>query len=1017
MDDTGRATFDIKLFRTPISEYRGAPFWAWTGRPERQVMEEQISEFRDMGFGGFFMHPRIGLDVEYLGEEFMRDIRFCCDTAKSNEMHAYLYDEDKWPSGFGGGRVTTDPDLASKYLLLSPVHYSGRVRRQAKGHTRLTDSGEVKLLKRFSLDLVDGRLKSYRELDEEETAECVWYLYEVLSDRLDWFNGARYANLIASGTAERFLNVTYESYRRELSDEFGKAVPAIFTDEPSVKRYETMEDSRNPGEVGFPFSDDVEGLYREKYKESFLSRAPEIIFNLSEGRTSQVRYRYFDIVSELFSTGYIRKIGEWCRRNAIAFTGHFQDENHTVLQAKACGDVMRAMAEMDIPGIDILVDRHEFFTLKQAQSVVHQFGKRGLSAELYGVTNWDFTPAEHKHQGDWVAALGVTLRVPHLSWMSMKGQMKRDFPASLNHCLPWYKQYGLLEDHFSRLNTVLTRGKPVVRVAVLNPVESAWMLLGPDNETLERREKLDNDLHRLCEWLLFDNIDFDLLNEALLTDTARIRSGKLCVGEMCYDAVIIPEIVTVRSSTLELIKDFTECSGKVIWIGTLPGYVDGEKSNEVQYNSGYVACRFDECEILEKLESLRTVSVSGTDNYIYQLRKDDDDQWLFIARGSQPQQPYDDLEIKINGYYTPELYDTMTGEVSIIDYEIENGYTIIRRRLYSEESLLLRLTIYTEQTQINRAVDNSENLETEFLTIPESMDYTLEEPNVMLLDEARFRIDGGEWNDREEILRIDDRVRQTLGYKLRTEGSLQPWCVTDRTKPHVIDLECTFYSDIETSGRIGFEFDGDEQIAFNGQPIHFGQSGWYVDRAIKLSNKVSIVKGMNVLSVSMKYGALSGLEAAYIVGEFGVTKGNSHEEPYMISSLPQKLKYGSVTEQGLAFYGGNVVYSCAVEVRKGAIHVKVNEYAGAMVEVDLDGRKQNVLAPERNIGFENVNPGEHIIRFKVFGNRMNTFGALHDNSGSRWCYGTMSYRTSGEAWTYGYTLRPFGLLRAPEICE
>ena len=42
-------------------------------------------------------------------------------------------------------------------------------------------------------------------------------------------------------------------------------------------------------------------------------------------------------------------------------------------------------------------------------------------SELYGVTSWSFDFRRHKLQGDWQAALGITLRVPHLSWVSMKG--------------------------------------------------------------------------------------------------------------------------------------------------------------------------------------------------------------------------------------------------------------------------------------------------------------------------------------------------------------------------------------------------------------------------------------------------------------------------------------------------------------------------------------------------------------------------------------------------------------------
>ena len=55
-----------ELFENPTSEYRGAPFWAWNCKLEREELLRQIDVLREMGFGGFHMHVRSGLDSEYL---------------------------------------------------------------------------------------------------------------------------------------------------------------------------------------------------------------------------------------------------------------------------------------------------------------------------------------------------------------------------------------------------------------------------------------------------------------------------------------------------------------------------------------------------------------------------------------------------------------------------------------------------------------------------------------------------------------------------------------------------------------------------------------------------------------------------------------------------------------------------------------------------------------------------------------------------------------------------------------
>ena len=104
----GTSKLDLDLFRHPTAEYRGAPFWAWNCKLEQKELEWQIEVLKKMGFGGAHMHVRTGLDVPYLGDRFMELIKACVRKAKNEGMLAWLYDEDRWPSGAAGGLVTKD---------------------------------------------------------------------------------------------------------------------------------------------------------------------------------------------------------------------------------------------------------------------------------------------------------------------------------------------------------------------------------------------------------------------------------------------------------------------------------------------------------------------------------------------------------------------------------------------------------------------------------------------------------------------------------------------------------------------------------------------------------------------------------------------------------------------------------------------------------------------------------------------------------------------------------------------
>ena len=47
-----------ELFKNPTSEFRGAPFWAWNCKLDKDELLRQIDVLKEMGFGGAHMHVR-----------------------------------------------------------------------------------------------------------------------------------------------------------------------------------------------------------------------------------------------------------------------------------------------------------------------------------------------------------------------------------------------------------------------------------------------------------------------------------------------------------------------------------------------------------------------------------------------------------------------------------------------------------------------------------------------------------------------------------------------------------------------------------------------------------------------------------------------------------------------------------------------------------------------------------------------------------------------------------------------
>ena len=107
---------DRELFRNPSSEYRGTPFWAWNCRVTKEQIAQQTEDLRQMGMGGAHVHCRTGMSIPYMSGEFLDLVSYAHDRFAEKDMLTWLYDEDKWPSGYGGGLVTRHREYRERYL-------------------------------------------------------------------------------------------------------------------------------------------------------------------------------------------------------------------------------------------------------------------------------------------------------------------------------------------------------------------------------------------------------------------------------------------------------------------------------------------------------------------------------------------------------------------------------------------------------------------------------------------------------------------------------------------------------------------------------------------------------------------------------------------------------------------------------------------------------------------------------------------------------------------------------------
>lgn len=1033
---------DMELFQNPTSEYRGEPFWSWNCKVTKELIKKQIDIYHEMGVGGFTLHCRTGLETPYMSDEFIELVKYCNEYAKEKGMLCYLYDEDRYASGAAGGMVTENVRFRQRAMFLSQKQQE-ELDRSRDEYEKLIDEGEKPkgyyiTSYRVVLDK-NGCLKEYEELDKEtavamsrnmaeesgddgENLTKIWFAYVKLAKESPWFNDQTYIDVFNKEAVEKFIEVTHQRYYDALGEDFGKTIPSIFTDEPQMSGKFAFPSPDANKDATLSYTDDMDETYKEAFGVSLLSIVPEILWELPDGKVSVYRYYYHEHLAERFASSFPDTIAKWCEEHNIGLTGHFMSERTLYSQTLALSEAMRLYRNMQFPGIDILCDAKELTTAKQAVSVARQNGREGVTSELYGVTHWDADFKTYKLQGDWQAALGVTMRVHHLTFMSMEGEAKRDWPASIGYQSPWYPKFSYVEDHFARLNTALTRGKAMVNVGVIHPIESYWISFGPNSQTQTVREQLDENYENLMQWLLYGTIDFDLVSESLLPEQCRElpETDFIKVGQMNYKTILVPDCITIRSTTLDRLEAFVEAGGKVIFAGNVPKLVDAVPSQRaVQLAQKCTCVQFNRTEILDALYEDRLVEIRDdkgkySSNLIYQMRQDNDKQWLFICHVNRKKNVLDKREkyyITIKGLHKPILYNTITGEIVPYEASIVDGNTMIKVHIFAEDSLLFQL----EDGEPAKA-DAQPAYQYQCCKVKKPDAFTLWEPNVLLLDYAQYQFDDGIWQEKKDILTIDNEFRKEIGLPRRQDHFTQPYRIPDEPIEHKVTLRYYFDSEIEVEDAYyAMERPENAVITMNGQKVDTTSCGWYVDEIITKVKLPKIQKGTNELIVEIPFGRKVNLEWSYILGDFGVEAYGDYAH---IVKKPDTLRFGSVVNQRLPFYTGNITYTMNVDVPedKDDIVVEVPHFSAPVMEVFLDGESGGIIAyAPHKLSLNHVAAGKHKIDIVVYGNRFNGFGTLHNaNDEFRW-YGPDSYRTSKSQWTDTYLFHPMGILSAVKL--
>lgn len=1030
---------DFEKFQSPDTILRPAPFWAINHRITPEETARQMAEMIEVGLSGGFFHSRAGLITDYLGDEWFASMQAALDVAKQKDGYLWLYDEDLWPSGNAGGQVAGMKDEYRAAALQIEFVPAGQ---EALPDCEDEPKAAYRLIGRQGAYIESAERIDFDEARKPTNAERI--LFRRRYDRkTPWWGGESYANLLNPDAMREFIRLTHESYKAKLGHEFGKRIPGIFTDEPHIRR--------GPNEL--PWWDGLPDVYAKWHGRDFWADLPYLFFEGADAR--KIRLLVHRTLLRQFIEAYTKPLYEWCEANGLEHTGHFLMEDTFEGQIKCNGGgTMAHYRYQQAPGIDHLCRQTDpmLLTIKQVGSAARQLGRPRVLTELFGVSRHTNTFEDFKWIGDYNLVLGATFFCPHLTWYSMRGRRKRDYPPNWNYQQTYWRELRPLNDYFTRVAQVLTSGKAKPDVLILHPIETgtAGHRLGvvPARIQDDRNPLMPTDLpgeelgparysehmlRRTLDAVMNAGYDADLGDESYLEDLGAIEGSLFRIGEMTYPVVIVPPSQTWRPRTFAMLREFVANGGKLLILGKLPTELDCEDATdqwkELAAAAGVQTVPCGTRQIQDALDRVapRTYSLRGADGNgvpkLYLQHRVDGQQEYFFIVNSDRDRSHDYVLTLLNRPDTPMAVwnpvDGSRGEVRLqrVGENLRYSFT-----LPPAGSILL----VAGPGAANGAEPVSEIPSlagAEVIPLPESWQFARSEKNVLVMDRIAASPDGGKtWWDED----MEFRVRRRLAEHFGTSDALhwQPWVAirkgTYDGKGGDVVLRYRFRSAIDKpkSAYLVIEDIDKGHVIVNGREVDISKRTWHWDRGFGRVDITDLVrKGENVVDFRVRYDFLTEVEAAYVVGDFGVRMANPYEGE--IVDEPAEIRIGSWIDQGYPFYSGMMTYRTTIDVPADGrrTFVRLIRPSGVMYKVRVNGRPAGKILwrPFELELTPLLKAGVNELEIEVVSSRQNTLGPLHEREGDDFPYCGPNAFEDENALRTEFSLFDYGLIGGAEL--
>ena len=698
-------------WKNPPPEYGPEPYYGLNGPVSIEQVERDLDTLHSLGFQAVTVQAGFNMPFAYLSPEYFAFFRKFVEEAKKREMRVWIVDDAGYPSGFAGGKFTTEkPELRMQALeVVEKIPVAGGTTLHRELLPDVVSAAAVDENGAAAPLTLHGSTLDWTAPAGNWTVLLVDHEFRTSPTRSDT-NPKRVKDTEQSledyldpAATQQYLEFTHEQYKRYVGDEFGKTIVGFRGDEPDYSI------------AGLPWTPkffarfkEIKGYDVQPYVALFAQtpsrRDSGVPIHLTP---EQVRIKgdYYDVFSQMFAAGFFKPQGDWCAANHLEYQVHLNHEEMEMDLTHSEGSFFRAMRAVEVPGIDAIWHQIWKDTISDyprlASSVAHVDGRPRAFTESFAA----YRPAPDVDMARYILNEQFVRGVNLVEMMYFPATSAGPRPAPSYMGEPGFAD---LASYVRRMSYLMSMGRPDASMALYLPSSSMWMGSANSDEQFVSTERLLSE----------HQIDFDIVDEDALAGELRALPGAFeTLSGNQYRTVILPAPLVLSSAVLARLKAFAQGGGKVVFLGGTPQWIAGRALRDARAVTaqdfawatvvdakqpatptppadapaappGPQAVPDEVLGVVKSAVIAPVVKIDATDSALRVMKRRwaDADVYLFFNEGAQASEHAVTLMARGKSV---ERWDVQNGTVTAIKSKMAAGHPVIRLNLRPYETSVI----------------------------------------------------------------------------------------------------------------------------------------------------------------------------------------------------------------------------------------------------------------------------------------------------------------------------------------